>query len=167
MVGLQALKQHGLKFVVSIAILAMLIFAWYIESQKENQTITLPIVKNCKLQTTSCKASLPIGGALTFEISPKNPTPSNTLDLDVHLENIDTTSVRIKFNGKTMNMGYLEYDLKPKSKSEQTAHYSGLGGLSVCILGKMEWVVTVSILIDDIYYEVPFEMDTFYYERES
>lgn len=163
MVGVQSFKQHALIIIVGMAVVAMLAFAWTVQNQTSLETISLPIVKNCKLQTTPCRIRLPFGEQLTFEITPKNPTAIQTLDLDVYLEKTKPTSVNVNFNGKTMNMGFLDYKLKPQLDTENTNHFSGKGGLSVCIFGKMEWIVTVNLLINNTLYKVPFELDTFYY----
>lgn len=162
MVSISTLKKHGLMLVVGVAMIALLTFALVINYNKSAEIIVLPVVKNCPLQTKPCTTTLPNGDQLTFEISPKDPKAMDTLDLDVKLSSGQAESVRIKLNGKTMNMGFLEYDLKAAT-TENKNHFSGKGGFSVCIIGKMEWIVTVSIFMNNTLYDVPFEMDTFYY----
>ncbi|MBL7004980.1 MAG: hypothetical protein ISR69_13260 [Gammaproteobacteria bacterium] len=160
---MKLLKQHGLLLVVGLLVLGLLSFGVYQANNQPLQTINLPIVENCQLESTACVAKLPNGGEVKFEITPKNAKPTQTLELDLQAKQVDIDSVKVKFDGKTMNMGFLEYNLKPKDSKDETAYFNGQGGLSVCIRGKMDWVVTVKIQIDNKLYNIPFSMDTYYF----
>ena len=125
--------------------------------------VKLPPVSDCKLERQPCSAKLPSGAEIEFEISPKNPEPTESLYLTARLKNINPDSVRVAFDGKTMKMGFLEYELeKEVSPNSDVVQYTGNGGLSVCIIGTMEWIVLVKLVEDDNSYEIPFEMETFY-----
>ncbi len=128
-----------------------------------SENVKLPTVDDCKLQQQPCSTSLPSGAEIEFEISPKNPEPTESLYLTARFKNINPDSVRVAFDGKYMKMGFLEYDLKKAvSLDSELIEYSGDGGLSVCIIGKMEWQVLVKLAQGDNTYEIPFEMETFY-----
>ncbi len=122
----------------------------------------LPPVSDCKLQRQACLTSLTTDAEVEFEISPKNPDPTELLYLDVSFKGISPDSVRVRFDGKSMKMGPLEYELKKQAADVGISRFSGKGGLSVCIRGVMEWVVVVSIKLGNELYEVPFEMETHY-----
>ncbi len=61
-----------------------------------------------------------------------------------------------------MKMGPLEYELIKQGSDVAVTKFSGKGGLSVCVLGVMEWDVIVSIQQGNALYDVPFEMETTY-----
>ncbi len=122
----------------------------------------LPPVSDCKLQQQACSAGLTTDAEVEFDISPKNPDPTELLYLNVSFKGISPDSVRVRFDGKSMKMGPLEYELKKQATDEGVTRFSGKGGLSVCIRGIMEWVVVVSIKLGNELYEVPFEMETHY-----
>ncbi len=126
------------------------------------ETVQLPLVKDCPLHLQACTAKLPMGGEIHFDITPNTPDPTEELYLTTRFRNIDPDAVRVKFEGKTMNMGYLEYDLKQSENTGESVQYSGKGGLSVCIRGAMEWIVSVNVQIEKTNYEIPFEMETLY-----
>ena len=128
-----------------------------------SDNIKLPPVDDCQLQQKPCSARLPSGAEIEFEISPKNPAPTESLFLTARFKNINPDSVQVAFDGKQMKMGFLNYDLKKTVSSDSDSiEFTGKGGLSVCILGKMEWVVLLKLAQDDNTYQIPFEMETFY-----
>ncbi|MCP3689942.1 MAG: hypothetical protein GY784_16175 [Gammaproteobacteria bacterium] len=122
----------------------------------------LPPVSGCKLQHQACKTSLNSAVAVEFEISPKNPDPTGLLYLNVDLKGMNPDSVKVRFEGKSMNMGPLEYELQKQDSDETATQFSGKGGLSVCILGVMEWSVIVAVQQGSELYDIPFEMETSY-----
>ena len=147
-----------------VLLVALVLFGGYaIVFRNLSENVKLPIVDDCKLQQQPCSTELPSGAEIEFEISPKNPAPTDPLYLTARFKNINPDSVRVAFDGKHMKMGFLEYDLKKAvSLDSELIEYSGDGGLSVCIIGKMEWQVLVKLAQGDNTYEIPFEMDTFY-----
>ncbi len=122
----------------------------------------LPPVTDCKLQNQVCSTSLNSATEVDFEISPKNPDPTGLLYLNVDLKGMNPDSVKVRFEGKSMNMGPLEYELEKQDSNAAATQFSGKGGLSVCVLGVMEWDVIVSIQQGSELYDVPFEMETTY-----
>jgi len=125
--------------------------------------IKLPPVSECKLQLQPCTALLPSGAEIELEISPKNPEPTEPLFLTARFKGFEPDSVQVAFDGKTMPMGFLEYELnKQASSNSDVIQYDGDGGLSVCVIGSMEWVVLLKLSQDDNTFEIPFEMETFY-----
>ncbi len=129
------------------------------------ERIRLPPVKDCPLHIQACSVQLPAGGELRFEISPKTPGPTEALQLKADFKQIKPEAVRVKFEGRDMYMGILEYDLKqldnhPKRDSLDNTQFAGKGGLSICILDVMHWIVLVNAQIDNTIYEIPFELET-------
>jgi hypothetical protein len=128
------------------------------------ERIRLPLVEGCPLHLQACSTQLPSGGELLFEISPKTPGPTEALQLKAIFKfkskQVNPEAVRVKFEGKDMYMGYLEYNLKRLTNSSDSVQFVGKGGLSVCILDLMHWIVLVNVQIDNTIYEIPFEFET-------
>lgn len=157
------LRKQGLTIAVGIILLViMLIGGYQLTLPPVQNKVQLPLVKGCPLHLQSCIAQLPGGAEIQFDVSPKNPTPTELLHLTARFTHINPQDVRVKFEGKTMNMGYLEYDLKQKVSTERNSLFSGKGSLSICIRSVMQWVVIVNLEVDNLVYEVPFEMETHY-----
>lgn len=156
------LQKQGLTITVGIILLIIILIGGYQLTISPAQNKVLLPVKGCPLHLQSCSAKLPDGGEIQFDVSPKTPSPTEILQLTAYFKNINPQSVRVKFEGKTMKMGYLQYDLKQKLVTEQSIQFSAKGSLSVCIRGVMKWIVAVTVEVDDTLYEVPFEMETHY-----
>ncbi len=135
---------------------------YYLVISGQNSEVALPIVNDCKLQQQPCLVKLPGGAELEFEIMPKNPDPTQALHLMARLKQLDPDLVSVSFSGKTMNMGLLDYSLNKAVKEAGEVEFNGEGGLSVCVYGRMEWLVTVKIEQNDNIYQIPFEMETNY-----
>ena len=149
----------GLLFVITIGLLV------YQFVFRDAGDIRLPMVEGCSLHLEPCSTSLPMGGKMIFEINPKQPNPTELLHLSARFQQIEPQAVRVRFKGETMNMGYLEhvkYELPRKDTTDGSILFSGVGGLSVCISGLMEWIALVNIQIGDTIYEVPFKFETTY-----
>ncbi|MBN4063182.1 hypothetical protein JYT79_00220 [Cardiobacterium sp. AH-315-I02] len=165
------MKENRLTIIVFLAFAVMLAagvgYSYFFPSEAER--IRLPLIKDCPLHLQVCHAQLPSGGELHFEISPKEPGPTDALQLKAIFKfkskQVNPEAVRVKFEGKEMYMGYLEYDLKRTENdiehdSTDNVQFVGKGGLSVCILDLMQWVVLVNVQIDNTIYEIPFEFET-------
>jgi len=156
--------RDNVAIIVTVLLLvSILISAGYLVTHKpEEKTITLPMITNCKLQHQPCVARMPPGGQLEFEVLPRNPNAAEELLMYAKFSGFEPEAVKVNYNGKTMNMGFLDYPLKRISVEDNKTTFSGKGGLSVCIRGVMEWKVTVSVKLNNIVYQIPFEMETFY-----
>lgn len=133
-------------------------FAW-----RGPDIIRLPVVEDCALQLQPCSSELPGGGTITFEINPRQPTPSDALLLSARFRQVEPTSVGARFKGINMNMGQLEYlvhELAPIDRSGDSIAYAGRGGVFACSAGVMQWLVLVRVQLGDAVYEVPFRFET-------
>lgn len=133
------------------------VFGYLSTQQTEREVVRLPLVTGCKLHLQSCSALLPEMGELTFEISPKNPSPTESILLRVTFSELQPERVEVLFEGKEMYMGLLQYALYP---SEESGVFSGTGSLSICIRELMEWIALLKVQVGDKVYEVPFEFET-------
>ncbi len=156
-----SIKKPALTITVGVIFIAVILSCVYILNfQVTPRKVVLPRVKNCKLQHQTCSAKFPDGGDIQFAISPKTPLPAEELQLQARFRNFTPDAVRVKFEGVTMKMGYLEYDLKKEKDNDVDTRFRGKGGLAVCIRGVMDWTVIVAIKKGETIYEVPFEMET-------
>ncbi len=146
----------------AILISLILFVGYYLVTLGQSDKVELPIVSDCKLQQQPCATSLPDGAEIEFEITPKNPDPTQSLQMEARFKHVDPDMVSVKFQGKTMDMGLLEYGLERKDNETGAVEFSGEGGLSVCVYGRMEWIVLVRIVQAGENYDIPFEMETDY-----
>lgn len=152
------IKENSLLIVIVLCIAGLSL--WVFQYQNNSPTeVKLAAVHGCKLQSQTCEAHIAGLGEVTLDILPKQPTAMDTLLLSAQFENPDIKDVVLEFNGKTMEMGFLKYPLRSQSKK---GLFKGKGGLSVCTLGVMEWWVTLHFKFNDVRYQLPFEMETFY-----
>ncbi len=150
-------------FAIGILLLSTISFGGYhLAYPPELTTVKLPTVEGCLLQHETCQSSLPGGGKIEFDVSPKTPSPTETLYLTAKFIDNNPDSVRVSFEGETMKMGYLEYDLLQKQQNSNDVQFSGKGGLSICIRGVMNWIVPVNVRIENTIYQVPFKFNTYY-----
>ncbi len=135
-------------------------FVW-----RASNVIRLPLVEDCTLHLQPCSSSLPMGASMVFEISPKQPAPDRTLHLNANLDGVEPRAVGVRFKGVNMNMGQLEYfvhKLSPETTSDGSVSFAGTGGVFVCSIGVMQWLVLVELQIGERFYEVPFQFETTY-----
>ena len=124
--------------------------------------VRLPLVKDCPLHLQACSAELPTGGQIHFQINPKQPSPTERLQLAATFQHVDPESVRVSFEGKDMYLGLLKYDLKRNVENDNQLVFGGEASLFVCSYGVMPWIVLVNVLDGGRVYEVPFEFETVY-----
>jgi hypothetical protein len=128
-----------------------------------NSEIRLPVVEGCALHLEACVVTFPEGGRMTFEITPKQPSPTEALYLNASFEQLEPQAVGAQFKGVDMNMGYLEhfvYDLHKTENNEKQSVFSGNAGVFVCSNNLMEWLVLVKVQVGETFYEVPFKFET-------
>lgn len=127
------------------------------------ETINLPLVEGCSLQLEACAASLPVGGRMVFEISPKHPGATDPLHLSIGFEEIEPRTVSIGFEDVAMdmgNLGFLKYPLSRQETNDGSIIFAGKGGVFACSAGLMEWFVWVDLDIDGVVYKLPFRFAT-------
>ncbi len=155
------MKENRLTIIVLLVLALITAAAGYqFFFPSEADRVRLAAVKDCPLHLQVCSTQLPSGGELHFEISPKTPATTDALQLKATFKQVEPEAVRIKFEGKDMYMGFLEYDLKKINNDSDIVQFAGKGGLSICIFEVMQWVVLVDVLVNNTIYEVPFELET-------
>ena len=125
----------------------------------------LPVAEDCKLNLEPCSSSLPMGGRIVFEINPRQPPAGEALHLRADFQGLEPDAVGVRFKGVNMNMGQLEYlihELAPVDTPDGSISFAGQGGIFVCSIGLMRWLVLVNLQIGDTVYEVPFNFETTY-----
>ncbi len=135
-------------------------FAW-----RASNVTRLPLVEDCTLHLEPCSSPLPMGASMVFEITPKQPAPDKTLHLSADFHGVEPRTVGVRFKGVNMNMGQLEYfehKLSPETTPDGSISFAGTGGVFVCSIGVMQWLVLVKLQIGERVYEVPFKFETTY-----
>lgn len=128
-----------------------------------DEELLLPLVEGCALHLEACSVNFPQGGSMRFSISPKRPSPTDTLHLNASFEQIAPQVVGVRFKGVDMNMGYLEhfvYELQKSDSGEKRNSFSGDAGVFACSRNLMQWRVLVRVQAGDMRYEVPFSFET-------
>lgn len=146
---------------VSSLVIAGLLGYWFLILS--DNKVELPVVENCSLQLEACSVSFPEGGSMTFEISPKQPSSKDALQLQASFDQIQPQVVGVRFKGIDMNMGYLEHfvhNLPQNNISENPASFGGQAGVFACANGLMPWLVMVQVQVGNTRYEVPFNFET-------
>ena len=127
--------------------------------------VRLPVVEDCRLNLEPCSSPLPQGSRIDFEINPRQPPSGEALHLKAEFHGIEPDAVGVRFVGINMNMGYLEYlvhELSPTVTPDGSIRFTGQGGVFVCSIGLMRWLVLVEVRVGESVYEVPFNFETTY-----
>lgn len=157
------IKTGKLIPIAAILLLAVAGLLGYRFLQSANEEIRLPVVEGCALHLEACAARLPEGGRMTFAITPRQPSPTDTLHLNASFEQVEPSVVGVRFKGIDMNMGYLEYyvfDLHKIEAGAKQSSFSGDAGVFVCSSNLMQWLVLVKVQVGETRYEVPFKFET-------
>ena len=130
---------------------------------RDSGPVRLPTVEACMLHLEPCSASLPAGGSMIVEVSPRRPQPTDTLRLNVSFDQVEPSTVGVRFKGVNMKMGYLEhyvYELQRNQALAPAILFDGNAGVFACSSNLMEWLVLVRVELDNTLYEVPFKFET-------
>lgn len=154
---------------VLIAVIGLTFYLGYQYYNAPDQAlIQLPLVMNCGLHKQACSTKLPGGETIIIEISPKNPTSNDVLDLSARFLKSKPQKVTFRFKAVEMDMGYTEYmtySLKEVDKEinivNDSIEFSGQGGVAICLTGLMKWHLIANVKMDGQVYEIPFLFDTF------
>jgi len=157
------IKTGRLIPITAILLLAVAGLLGYRFLQDANEEIRLPVVEGCALHLEACVASFPGGGRMTFAITPRQPSATDTLHVKASFEQVEPGVVSVRFKGIDMNMGYLEhfaFDLHKIEAGEKQSSFSGNAGVFVCSSNLMQWLVLVKVQVGETRYEVPFKFET-------
>ncbi len=149
----------GLLVLISAGLLAYQ-FLW-----PGSKIVRLPVVEGCALHLESCSAELPMGGRINFQLNPRQPAPDQVFNLNADFDGVEPDAVGVRFKGVNMNMGQLEYfvhELARVETADGSSTFAGKGGVFVCSIGVMQWLVIVKLQFAERVYELPFEFETTY-----
>ncbi|MCP4391233.1 MAG: hypothetical protein GY802_23270 [Gammaproteobacteria bacterium] len=157
------MKSRRLIMVIAIPLLAAAGLLAYRYLPIADDEVSLPVVDGCALHLQACSVEFPSGGSMTFEISPRQPAPTDTLRLQASFDRVAPQVVGVRFKGVDMNMGYLEhfvYDLHQNEAGAEAVTFSGDAGVFACSSNLMQWLVLVQVQLEGTRYEVPFRFET-------
>ncbi len=126
------------------------------QGDEQQRVVSLPLVEGCGLHDSVCHTTLPNGGVIEFEMSPKPLPTTEPITMQARFKGVDPKQVTVLFEGKDMYMGFLQYRLR----RVDVAKFEGKGSLSICIRRLMEWIARVQIDVGGEIYEVQFQFET-------
>ena len=129
----------------------------------EAAIVSLPAVEACQLHRESCTAALPGGGKLRLDIEPKQPAPTDPLQVTAVFEQATPGAVGVRLEGVNMSMGYLEhfvYELRRDRAKPASNAFNGSAGVFACSSTVMQWRLLARVELDGARYEIPFRFET-------
>ena len=116
-----------------------------------------PLDPRCDLRQGPCTGTLPSGGQVHLELTPRDLPLLEPIAIDVRLEGLRAFAVEVDFAGVDMNMGYNRPGLAAKGQGR----YVGNTVLPVCVRQRMDWEARVLVRTPDGLMAAPFRFSTF------
>ena len=116
-----------------------------------------PLDPRCDLRQGPCTGTLPSGGQVHLELTPRDLPLLEPIAIDVRLEGLRAFAVEVDFAGVDMNMGYN----RPRLAAEGQGRYVGNTVLPVCVRQRMDWEARVLVRTPDGLMAAPFRFSTF------
>ena len=116
-----------------------------------------PLDPRCDLRQGPCTGTLPSGGQVHLELTPRDLPLLEPIAIDVRLEGLRAFAVEVDFAGVDMNMGYN----RPRLTAEGEGRYVGNTVLPVCVRQRMDWEARVLVRTPDGLMAAPFRFSTF------
>lgn len=146
-------------WLIGLGLLATIVgFAIY-EAQpllNPKPALSIPLDPGCDLRSGPCRALVPGGGELSFEILPRTIPVLAPLSLRVVAEGLESHGVEVDFAGVDMNMGFNRVPLKAVGGGL----YEGEGLLPICVRNRMAWEAMVLVQTPSGLIAAPFRFET-------
>jgi hypothetical protein len=147
------------QLLAAVALLVLIIAATlgfkYWKMAHPEQTITAQVDTSCDLHLGACAASLPDGGRIELEITPRPIPLLRPLEIRAKITGMDARKVEIDFSGVSMNMGFN----RPVLAASGEQVFTGQATLPVCITGRMEWQASVMVNTGQAQIVAPFRFE--------
>ncbi|MBO1925058.1 hypothetical protein [Thiomicrorhabdus sp. 6S3-12] len=115
-----------------------------------------PTVENCNLHKGPCTTEHQ-GAKVTLRIDPQPIPIARPLGVQLDLENLNPTEVKLDISGINMYMGYNRVHLT----STRPNHWVGTSMLAFCTAEKMYWQLTLMLTQNDgKQIQIPFLLET-------
>lgn len=128
-----------LNVLILVTGLALAALGWYAFShwlRGDTDTTWYPPEPGCDLHSAPCTASLGKHGQMTFAVDADGRIEAlEILPLDVSVEGVEATAVKVDFVGRDMDMGLHRFALDATGKGR----FHGHGQVSVCTQAVMPW----------------------------
>ena len=146
------------KLIIALLLLGIAAVVGYKLDNATQKSVALLADSNpdCELRDGPCRAELPSGGSIEFEITPRSIPLMKPLSLTVSVRDIDITAAEIDFVGIGMNMGYN----RPQLKQVSSNRFEGSTILPVCVLQRMQWEARLLLETDKGTIMAPFRFYT-------
>ena len=146
------------KLIIALLLLGIAAVVGYkLDNATQKSVAQLAITNpDCELRDAPCRAELPSGGSIEFEITPRSIPLMEPLSLTVSVRDIDITAAEIDFVGIGMNMGYN----RPQLKQVSSNRFEGSTILPVCVLQRMQWEARLLLETDKGIVMAPFRFYT-------
>jgi hypothetical protein len=109
----------------------------------------------CDLRRQRCALSLPGGGEVLLDISPRGVPPMEPLQLEVLVAGSPLDAVWVDFAGVDMDMGFNRAGLDAAA----AGRFTGSGMIPVCIRDRMTWEARVVLTDGTDWVGAPFRFD--------
>lgn len=147
------------QLLAAIALLILIIAATlgfkYWKMAHPDQTLTAQVDAACDLHQGTCAATLPDGGRIELEITPRPIPLLRPLEIRAKITGMEARKVEIDFSGVSMNMGFN----RPVLKAAGNQVFTGQATLPVCITGRMEWRASVMVNTGEAQVVAPFRFE--------
>jgi hypothetical protein len=153
------------KYILSGAIVALLIFLFIFESKtgSENiidlseiitqQSVCIPQQQVCTVSSDEFSAEIKFDKNITY-LKPFNITVKTQAK-----ENHSIKYVHVDFKMKSMDMGINRFNLSNKGLSDENISWEGKALLPVCVTGRVDWFSEVAIITGNKKYIFSFPME--------
>lgn len=149
------IKQLLAAVILLVLIIAATLGFKYWKMAHPEQTLTVQAEAGCDLHRGSCAATLPDGGRIELEITPRPIPLLRPLEIRAKITGMQARKVEIDFSGVSMNMGFN----RPVLKDTGNQTFTGQATLPVCITGRMEWQASVMVNTGEAQIIAPFRFE--------
>lgn len=157
-----ASDRYWLFITIPLVLILLLVSWWgadYWQKLDGNIAQTAQVDADCDLHAQPCEGYFYGDGRIRFSITPRPVQPLVNNQLEVIVENIEVSRVRVDFQGIEVYMGYYRPELQLQESTSGTARYTGDAVLSVCTLDRMTWKATVILDTPRGTYIAPFAFE--------
>lgn len=139
----QRVNKKVLIDIIGILLIALVVVVGYKLSPilLPKADVTVQPAPTCDLHRQACAVSLPGGGELLLNLTPKPIPMVKPFAIEVTLNGLEASRVEVDFAGIDMNMGLN----RPLLVARGEGRHVGEASLPVCITGQMDWQATVLV----------------------
>ena len=120
----------------------------------------LPVVADCVLSASECRAALPGGGEVRLEITPRPIRLMQPLQVTARVAGQQPVALWVDIVGINMEMGLNRAQLLPSQAANGYGVWAGDLLLPLCAERRMQWEARLMLEDADGRWELPFRFET-------